>query len=235
MVPPFHHVSVLINPNMITYWISIQIYPMNLLGWHRLGLKSILTHKKHDTEPRSASDQYSGQSDEPRVASSRPKKHADRSKHKVRSRYVSSSSEKYQSSAPRHRSSKPSGALSDQDQPQHDPDPPYYREVALSDVPSQYAEEVDTFIHILALPDPRESMPPLLSWVWMMRKAVRSLGQEALLLCSPLAWLSKMPLINLSMTSRPLIYPRVNISNLLLPLLSGTRWDSLVMRTRFRS
>ena len=37
-----------------------------------------------------------------------------------------------------HRSSKPSGAqpsgaLSDQDQPQHDPDPPYYREVALSE------------------------------------------------------------------------------------------------------
>ena len=38
-------------------------------------------------------------------------------------------------------------------------DPPYYREVALSDVPSQYAEEVDTFRHILALPDPREFMP----------------------------------------------------------------------------
>ena len=116
------------------------------------------SHKKHDIEPRSASDQYSGQSDEPRVASSRPKKHADRSKHKVRSRYVSSSSEEDQSSAPRHRSLKPSGAHSDQDQPQHDPDPSYYREVALSDIPSQYAEEVDTFRHILALPGPRESM-----------------------------------------------------------------------------
>ena len=31
--------------------------------------------------------------------------------------------------------------------------------VALSDVPSQYAEEVDTFRRILSLPDPRESMP----------------------------------------------------------------------------
>ena len=77
-----------------------------------------------------------------------PKKHADKSRHKVRSRYVSSSSEEDRSSATRHRSSKPSGALSDQDQPQHDPDPPYYREVALSDVPSQYAEEVDTFRRI---------------------------------------------------------------------------------------
>ena len=31
--------------------------------------------------------------------------------------------------------------------------------MALSDVPSQYAEEVDTFRRILSLPDPRESMP----------------------------------------------------------------------------
>ena len=29
----------------------------------------------------------------------------------------------------------------------------------MSDIPSQYAEEVDTFRHILSLPDPRESMP----------------------------------------------------------------------------
>ena len=60
---------------------------------------------------------------------------------------MSSSSEEDQSSAPRHRSSKPSGAHSDHDPPQHDPDPPYYRKV------------VETFRHILALPDPRESMP----------------------------------------------------------------------------
>ena len=52
-----------------------------------------------------------------------------------------------------------SGAVSDQDLPQHDTNPPYYREVALSDIPSQYAEEVDTYRRILSLPDPRESMP----------------------------------------------------------------------------
>ena len=78
---------------------------------------------------------------------------------KVRSRYLSSSSEEDKSSAPKHWSSKPSGPLSDQDQPQHDLDPPYYREVALFDIPSQYAEEVDTFRRIFSLPDPRESMP----------------------------------------------------------------------------
>ena len=65
-----------------------------------------------------------------------------------------------QSPEPRHRSPKPSRkSYPDQDHPQHDPDPPYYREVALSDIPSQYAEEVDMFQRILKLPDPRESLP----------------------------------------------------------------------------
>ena len=41
----------------------------------------------------------------------------------------------------------------------HNMIPPYYREVALSDIPSQYSEEVDTFRRILSLPDPRDSMP----------------------------------------------------------------------------
>ena len=82
------------------------------------------SHKRHDIEPRSPSDQYNDESDEPRISSSKSKKHPDKSKHKVRSRYVSSSSEEDQSSVARHRSSKPSGAQpSDQDQPQHDPDP----------------------------------------------------------------------------------------------------------------
>ena len=122
------------------------------------------SQSRHEVEPRSASDQVNDESDEPRIASSKSKKHANKSKPKVRSRYVSSSSEEDQSSVARHRSSKPSGAqpsgaVSDQDQPQHDPDPPYYREEALSDIPTQYAEEVDTFRCILSLPDPRESMP----------------------------------------------------------------------------
>ena len=126
------------------------------------------SHKKHShrqpVDPRSASDRLDEDSDEPRIPSSRSKKHSDKTKHKSRSRYVSSSSGEDQSPAARHRSSKPyraqpSGATSDQDLPQHDPDPPYYREVALSDMPSQYAEEVDTFRRILSLPDPRESMP----------------------------------------------------------------------------
>ena len=68
------------------------------------------SHKRHEVEPRSASDQFYDESDEPRISSSKPQKHADKSRLKVRSRYVSSSSEEDQSSATRHRSSKPSGA-----------------------------------------------------------------------------------------------------------------------------
>ena len=126
------------------------------------------SHKKQShrqpVDPSSASDQLNEDSDEPRIPSSRPKKHSDRSKHKSRSRYVSFTSEEDHSPVARHRSSKPSraqpsGVASDQDLPQHDPDPPYYRAVALSDMPSQYSEEVDTFRRILSLPDPRESMP----------------------------------------------------------------------------
>ena len=114
----------------------------------------------HVVDPSSASDHYSDYSIDPQPAPSRPKKHSDKSKHKSRSRFLPSSSEENQSPEHRHWSPKPSRkSYSDQDHPQHDPDPPYYREVALSDIPSQYAEEVDTFRRILKLPDPRESLP----------------------------------------------------------------------------
>ena len=174
-------------------------------------------HKRHEVELRSASDQYYDESYEPRISSSKPQKHADKSRHKVRSRYMSSSSEEDQSSATRHRSSKPSGALSDQDQSQHDPDPTYYREVALSDVPSQYAEEVDTFRRILSIPDPRESMPRSSTSVMGLddEKAIESSDLEGLPLCFHSAQLSKILLISLNMISRLLIYLRVNTSNLL--------------------
>ena len=50
-------------------------------------------HSIHDSDLRHVLDQHSGQSEEPsRVVSARPKKHADKRKHKVRSRYLSHSS-----------------------------------------------------------------------------------------------------------------------------------------------
>ena len=80
------------------------------------------SHRKHDVGLRSASDQYSDESDQPRMSSTKPKKDVDKGKYRSWSRYVSSSSEEDQPSVAKHRSSKPSGANSDQDQPQHDPD-----------------------------------------------------------------------------------------------------------------
>ena len=122
--------------------------------------KSSHSHKHYDVVPSSASDHYFDPSEDLQLVLSRPKKHSDKSKHKSRSRFLPSSSGEDQSPERKHRSPKPSGkSLPDQEHPQHDPDPPYYREVALSDIPSQYAEEVDMFRHILRLPDPRESLP----------------------------------------------------------------------------
>ena len=153
MVQHYLHVSDLITR---ISQIRTLMHPRYLPRRPRMDIKDTLTHRKHDVGPRSASDQYSDESDQPRISSTKPKKHTDKSRYKSRSRYVSSSSEEDQPSVAKHRSSKPSGATSDQDQPQHDPDPPppYYREVALADVPFQYAEEVDTFRCILSLPDP---------------------------------------------------------------------------------
>ena len=121
------------------------------------------SHRKHDVGPRSASDQYSDESDQPRMLSSKSKNMLTKANTNLGPGMFHLPQRKI-SPVAKHRSSKPSrarpsGANSDQDQPQHDPDPAYCREVALADVPSQYAEEMDTFRCILSLPDPRESMP----------------------------------------------------------------------------
>ena len=112
-----------------------------------------------------------------------PKKHADKRKHKVRSRYLSqsSSSKEDKSSVHIQRSSKPSRALSDLDQPQHDPDPRFYREIAMADLPSQYAEEVETFRHILDLPDPRETMPRSSTMLPLSQQELRPRGPSSML------------------------------------------------------
>ena len=106
---------------------------------------------EHGSDP----DHHSDISEQ--VCSSRAKKHSDKRKHKVWAKYISqsSSSEEDQSSVHKKRSSQPHRAPSELDQPQHDPDPLFYREVAMADLPSQYPEKVET----LDLPDSRETMP----------------------------------------------------------------------------
>ena len=199
---------------------------------------SSYSHKKQShrqtVAPSSASDQLDEDSDEPRIHP-RPKKHSDKSKHKSRSRYVSSSEEDH-SPVARHRSSKPSraqpsGAASDQDPPQHDPDSPYYREVALSDIPSQYSEEVDTFRRILSLPDPRDSMP---------RSSTSVLGQHRALTClsKSLAHILQRELYSMANTG---LLRREAEMTLLHPQLGETRrqelrnssfWDSSLFESQ---
>ena len=115
MVQHFLHVSDLI---FTMHQIRILMHPRSLLKRSRIDLKN--PDSRHKVDPRSASDQldqYNDESDELWMSSAKPKKHADKSRHKVRSKYMSSFSEEDQSSVTRHRSPKPSGALSDQDQP----------------------------------------------------------------------------------------------------------------------
>ena len=146
---------------------------------------------------------------------------------------MSSSSEEDQSSVARHRSSRPSWAISDQDQPQHDPDPPpYYREVALSDIPSQ-----NIFRRILSLPDPRESMPRSSTSVMDLddekdRQELRPRGPSSML---PLSSVIKDAFGKFEHDFQAANLPGVNTSNLLLRLQCGTRWDSPVMRRKYKS
>ena len=100
-------------------------------------------------------------SEQPKRMCSKAKKHSDKKKHKVWAKYYSqSSSEEDQSSVPIKKSTKPQQkAPSEPEHQQDSTDPVFYREVDMSDLPSQYAEEVETFRQILELPDPRETLP----------------------------------------------------------------------------
>ena len=59
--------------------------------------KPSYSHKQYDVVPSSASEHYSDPSDDPQPASSRPKRHSDKSKHKSRSSFLPSSSGEDQS------------------------------------------------------------------------------------------------------------------------------------------
>ena len=81
----------------------------------------------------------------------------------------------------------------------------------MSDLPSQYAEEIETFRHVLHLPDPRETMPRSSTSVLGLddvkgQQELRPRGPSAMLPLSPYL---KMPSRSLNRSSRPLIYLRV--------------------------
>ena len=47
-----------------------------------------------------------------------------------------------------------------------DPDPVFYREVNMSDVSSQYTEDIETSNQVLNLPDPGDNIPVSTTSVW---------------------------------------------------------------------
>ena len=108
------------------------------------------------------------------------------------------------------RSTQSPRAPSELDQPQHDPDALFYREEAMADLPSQYAEEVETLRHILDLPDPRKTMPRSSPSVLGLddqkgQQELRPRGPSAML---PLSSHIKDAFDKLSKASWPLIYLR---------------------------
>ena len=91
----------------------------------------------------------------------KPKRHSDKRKHKSQAKYVTSSSSLEESEAPLqvNKSSNHKGDSAAQNKPKLDPDPIFYREVDMSDLPSQYTEDIETFRQILKLSDPRDNRP----------------------------------------------------------------------------
>ena len=88
------------------------------------------------------------------------KKHSDKRKHKSKPSHISqSSAEEDESSTHVKKLSKPQHKVPPEPLPQDSTDPVFYREVDMTDLPSQYTEEVETFRQILDLPDPRETLP----------------------------------------------------------------------------
>ena len=102
----------------------------------------------------------------------------------------------------------------------------------MADLTSQYAEEVETFRHILNLPEPRETMPKSFTSVLGLddQKGQQELRPRGPLPMLPLS--SHIKDINLNKTSWHLIDLRESTLNLLPPLQSGTRWDSLALKIR---
>ena len=94
---------------------------------------------------------------------------------------------------------------------------------------------METFRQILDLPDPRETLPRSSTTVLGLddekgQQELRPRGPSAMLPLNP-----KMLLRNLNKTSWPLIYLRVNTLNTRLQQPNTTRWDNLVLNTKFKN
>ena len=112
--------------------------------------------------------------------------------------------------------------------------PPYYREVALFDIPYQYAEEVDTFRRILSLPDPRNSMPRSSTSVMGLddekgHQELRPRGPSSML---PLSSVIKDAFDKFEHDFQAANLPE---GKYIKPPPPTTRWDSPVVKRNFRN
>ena len=118
-------------------------------------------HVSRHSDVESDHSDHHSESEQPKRVCSRAKNHSDKKKHKLRAKYYyqSSSLEEDESSAQIKKSTKPQQKAPPEPERQDSTDPVFYREVDMSELPSQYAEEVETFRQILDLPEPRETLP----------------------------------------------------------------------------
>ena len=115
--------------------------------------------KQSDLE--SDHSEHPSMSEHPKKVLPKAKTLSDKRKLKVRAKYYSrsSSSEEDESSALSKKPTKPQHKAPREPEHQDSTDPVFYRKVDMSDLSSQYAEEVETFRQIVDLPDPSETLP----------------------------------------------------------------------------
>ena len=154
-------------------------------------VQSELASKQLDID--SDHSEHHSESEHPKGCVLKPKSILTRGSNKVWAKYysLSSSSEEGESSVPTKKPTQPQHKTPQEPEHQDSTDPVFYREVDMSDLPSQYAEEVETFRQILDLPDPRESLPRSSTTVLRLddekgQQELRPRGPSAMLPLNPI-------------------------------------------------
>ena len=116
---------------------------------------------------------------------------------------------------------------------QTDPDPVFYRVVDMSDLPSQYAEDIETLRQILNLPDPKDTMPRSSTTILALDDEK---GQQE---CRPRGHSPTFPLSTYPKDAFKKFEQDFQAANLpegkyIKPPASTSKWDNLVLRTDYR-
>ena len=135
----------------------------------------------------------------------RRKKHLDKRKHKVRTKYVTSSS-----SAKSESLLNPKGLLPNKTSNKQTQILVFYIEVDMSDLLLQYTEDIETFKQILNLPDPRDTMPRFSTTIWVLHDAK---GQQELRPRGPSAMQPLIPYLKDAFEKFEQDFQAANLSN----------------------